>query len=361
MEKALRDPESKVRKAAADSRATIPSFRARIVPTLLNTLEDENLEVRGAAIIALGKLGKGSTEVEDRLRGFLTDPDPATRMKAAVALTFREQRTNPSSAFWWRDSETNDAITVNSVSMALSQLMPQSPDKVAEAIGEALAKNREPLLTNTLKFVRASRAQGDAVLLGLAKAYDKAPPKVRALVLTTVVDIDRNGDKALAMAATAFKDPDPNMRREGLRATTRFGAKLDTFKPALLAALSDPDPENRILAMQVVKGFSTRLPEAGSKILTIAKNDPDAGTRTAALASLGSSTTRPRKFSLFLRRTRPARTNARELRAFLRWESGSRAFQGSGASIRTLAQVGGGLQEQTAHNLGPSESRQDEL
>jgi HEAT repeat protein len=258
------------------------------VPPLLDSLRDENVEVRGAVILALGKLGKGSVEVEDRLREFLADPNPVTRMKAAGALAFMGTADESTIALLAAGLGDKDKTIVRSVSMALSKLAQQFPDKVSEALGEALAKNQEPLLTNALKFVRASRPQGDAMLLSLTSAYDKAPPKVRALVLATVVDTDTNGDKAVTVMTKALKDRDATVRKEALRATMRFGPKLDTFKSALLAALNDTDPENRILALQAVKGFSSRAPEAGLKVVALAENDPDGGVKTAALAALGS-------------------------------------------------------------------------
>jgi HEAT repeat protein len=285
--KALKSPKWHERKAAADTLGNYTRFANQSIPSLLNALKDENLEVRGAAIIALGKLGKGSTDVEQHLKKLLADPNPAIEMKAISALVFLGEADDSQVNLLVNGLGMKDTNTVRTVGIALSRLMHRFPDKVADALGEALAKNQEPLLTNTLKFVRFFQTRNDKVLSSVIKSFDRVPPKVRVLVLSTALANDPTGDKSLHMITKALKDRHPAVRKEALIAAARLGTKWDTFKPALLAELRDPNADNRAVAVNIMNGLSSKIPEAAPKIISLV-HDRDHGVRTAAIRALGS-------------------------------------------------------------------------
>ncbi|MBI1915487.1 MAG: HEAT repeat domain-containing protein [Planctomycetes bacterium] len=63
------------------------------VPPLLELLKDEEARVRWAAVVALGRIGRGRGEAATALREALQDADDEVREAAAWALTRVERPT----------------------------------------------------------------------------------------------------------------------------------------------------------------------------------------------------------------------------------------------------------------------------
>lgn len=275
-----------MRRSSAEALGNYSQFAEEAVPPLLHTLKDENVDVRRTAIVALGKVGRGSTEVEESLRELLADPDPVTSFRAALAMAHAGSADENSIPLLVAGLEAKDDADARAASAALSLVARQFPDAVANALGEALIKNREPLLSNVIKLIRANKNQHEVFLSNLTTTYDKVPSRVGVLVLATVADIDGTGLRAVPLLKKALKGRDPALRREALKKTTRFPAELDAFKPALLEALNDTIPENRALAVEVSKAFLRGMPEAATKFIALS-NDPEPLVRAQALSALG--------------------------------------------------------------------------
>jgi HEAT repeat protein len=275
-----------VRKSAAEALGNYSRFSEEALPPLLYSLKDENVEVRRTAILALAKVGRGSEEVEESLRELLSDPDPITNVRAALAIAQIGRADESSIPFLVSGLDDKDDGHARMASQALTNAARAYPDAVAAALSEALSKNREPLLSNVLKFIRNNKEQHEPLLSSLEVAYDKVPARVRILILATLVEIDNTGKKAVPLLKKALKDRDPALRREALKRVNRYPAEFASFKPAALEALNDKTPENRALAVQVSKGFLRAMPEAAGKFVALSK-DPDPEVRIAALSALG--------------------------------------------------------------------------
>ncbi len=83
---AVRGPDAKARKKAADVLGNVgPSDRA-VVPALSDALADRDARVRAAAVLALAKIGPEAAPAAERLKALLQDKDAAVRAHAATAL-----------------------------------------------------------------------------------------------------------------------------------------------------------------------------------------------------------------------------------------------------------------------------------
>ena len=57
------------------------------VPQLIELLKDQNPEIRWVAVVALGKIGRGSADAAAALRGSLQDSDAEVREAAIWSLS----------------------------------------------------------------------------------------------------------------------------------------------------------------------------------------------------------------------------------------------------------------------------------
>ena len=86
----INDPEPRVRARAAVGLGSHPEHTAEVVSTLIALLQDQALEVRESALVALERMiTAGSPEravVAEAVVSALDDPKPAVRLEAARAL-----------------------------------------------------------------------------------------------------------------------------------------------------------------------------------------------------------------------------------------------------------------------------------
>jgi HEAT repeat protein len=82
------DPDDQLRFVAAAFLPNAAPAPAEVLPVLLETLEDPDLRVRGAAIGALGDIGTGSPEVSEALAALVSDAaeSPRARCRASDSL-----------------------------------------------------------------------------------------------------------------------------------------------------------------------------------------------------------------------------------------------------------------------------------
>lgn len=282
----MKDPQWQTRKSAAEALGNFSFAAQDIVPALLKSVDDPNLEVRGALLISLGRLGRKFPEVEDRLNGFLADPDPGTSMKAGVALALMDKANESIIPSVLKALGDKDPTTTGAAYGALTGLTRDLPQKVIPALIDAINTGEEPLLTNAMRFVR-NLSLGDPRIVGsLATAYDKVEGKARQQVLLTILQTDPAGQNALPVLAKALKDPDPAVRREALVGTSRFTDKANDLKASLLQSLKDPEPANRVLAVRVLASFRSKLPGAPRELIDLT-GDRDVEVKSAALIGLG--------------------------------------------------------------------------
>ena len=83
---AIKSPDPKVRKKAADVLGNVGPVDPRAVPALIEAVGDKDAKVRDAAVLGLSKVGPAASSAESALEGATRDKDSTVRAHAATAL-----------------------------------------------------------------------------------------------------------------------------------------------------------------------------------------------------------------------------------------------------------------------------------
>ena len=83
---AIKNPDPKVRKKAADVLGNVGPADPRAVPALIEAVKDRDAKVRDAAVLGLSKIGTPASSAGPVLEEATKDKDPAIRSHAVAAL-----------------------------------------------------------------------------------------------------------------------------------------------------------------------------------------------------------------------------------------------------------------------------------
>lgn len=284
---ALKDPDPKVRSAAAESLGFFPREASESIPVLMERMADEKIEVRRSAIQSLGRLGKEHHNVEEALRKFLDDPDTLTRLNATIALASVGKADDTVIPTLLTAIGNKDEGTAKAAGRVLSDLAIDKPDKVLPGLMESLDQTEEPAVINTLKVLRQMKAAAAPTVQKISALYDKSGAQVRMEILDSLAAIDSEGDQALPLLVKALKAPEPMVRKEALMGVMRFRSKADLFLEPLSESMKEGDLENRLLAIGIVRGLGQRG-LASMPTLEALTEDPNVRIRIAAVSALAT-------------------------------------------------------------------------
>jgi len=286
---ALKDSEWTVRLAAAEALGYFTSAGSKSIQPLLDCLGDERVEVRRAVILSLGRLGKGSPQVEAAVRHLLEDSDPVAKMNAQVALAIMGKADDSAIPALMGALGSEEDTTARAAGLALSNMGTESQEKIIPSLIEALNSSEEPLVSNTLKVLRQMKGQALRILPEVAEKYEKVDPKNRLAVLQTANELDVTGEYALPICLKALEDKDPTVRKRALIGALRYRSRLNDFMEQFVKCLQDSEEENRLLAIGIVKGLGNKAVSAIPSLIALAKEGTPRG-RVSALSSLGAFT-----------------------------------------------------------------------
>jgi HEAT repeat protein len=83
---AIKSPDPKTRKKAADVLGNVGPVDPRAVPALIEAVKDRDAKVRDAAVLGLSKIGPPASSAESVLEEATKDKDLTVRAHAATAL-----------------------------------------------------------------------------------------------------------------------------------------------------------------------------------------------------------------------------------------------------------------------------------
>jgi HEAT repeat protein len=200
----------------------------RAAPILVGLLSARDLEVRVAAIDALGALGPG-TEEDAPLLGAIDDPDASVRLHAAIALG-RVGAAAARDALVTRlekDTDIDRAATIT----ALAGAVARAPSDAAIAtVGRALELSQGPVRDALiLALGRADLPTAMPALTSLARSLNPADRRT----LASVLGARRASPETLTLLGALLVDADPSVRADAAWSLGEVGGS------AVLGALKD--------------------------------------------------------------------------------------------------------------------------
>jgi HEAT repeat protein len=293
---ATADPHWRVRANIAFALGLLGSISDRVVPSLVDMLDDGDARVRSAAATSLGRLGASDASVIQSLIRSLNDEDRDTRFAAAQSLgKLGPAASGAASALvgllndksLWVREQAADAlgsigVATPEVVQALRTAFFTERDRVT-AYEKYLEENPSGWAPNT-------RACVWAVIGALGKLG--APS---AAVLTEIMrDPDyrdeaadrlaKIGEPAVPFLVEAAMDADASIRE-------RAGLTLASVNPAPMSALTDLSKNSRAEVRATAArslGKLRRYVEGATEVLVKLAADRDSTVRAAAVESLGT-------------------------------------------------------------------------
>lgn len=253
----------------------------------MKSLDDDKAEVRKSVILSLGRLGKGSAQVEETLSRYANDPNPAIRLNAGVALAFLGKRDKSSIPVLIEAIEGEDQTTAKVAVRLLGLIGAKSPKEAVPPLVEILKKRKDPAVGNAIRVLRRMRSRAAPALPHIAALYDEGSTARRLEVLRAVAAIDRKGDLALPTLIKALGDPEAKVRKAALLSLLSFRSKSDSFLQPLITELKDDNADNRLMALGIIRGLGAKAAPAIPAVISLTK-DPVQKVQTAAISALGS-------------------------------------------------------------------------
>jgi HEAT repeat protein len=207
----LGDSDYGIRISAAHFIGELGSLAADTRGRLISCASDENLDVRIAVAVSLGKIG-GAEDVIDALSRMVADENHYVRAAAARALA-------------WYPTITEGAVTALRAGLSAS----------------------DSLTRDTCAFALAKHRRADAEVT--AAVIDGVSTKDAYWAMAAATAMDPVPDAVISPLIAAINSPRANVRRMALHILARLGARLAEHQTELRAALG-VEPEVTIEQMR---------------------------------------------------------------------------------------------------------------
>ena len=242
------DPLLNPRVRSAEMLGAVGAPAKAAIPTLMKTLTDADTSLRQASAASLAAMAPDSIPV---LAAALKDPQVNVRLAAVDALGLAGPQAAPSIPALveaWKDGDKN-------VRLRVGDLLQRFEGAAAAAAPVVIPSLTEPDRDIRLKACEilgrcgGARAAGVPTLIDiLSKDQDKDLRARSAWVLGQIGPEAKNSAAALT---EAIKDKERDVRLSALEAVGKIGADPKAVAPVALAAIADPDKEVRIRAAEI--------------------------------------------------------------------------------------------------------------
>ena len=279
----LRNPDCKVRKNAIEALGDSPGSRS--IPKLIESLEDQEPEVVRAAIISLGRIGRGSEPAREAVTRFVAHPDSGIAESAVVAVANISGIEDAQIPAIVKSLGTKEEALTKLTIATMARADVPTFQKIVPELMQTLQSGQEPAVENTVFFIRHMSTYSDQLSEALVTVYDKVKPETQPQILAVLSLIDKTGSKSTSLSLEAFKDPAPATRRQAIVSLARSARDVNTLLPVLNAALKDPDLDVRVQAFMTIRAQAQRIPD-GFPLVVPGIRDENPKIRIAALNAL---------------------------------------------------------------------------
>ncbi|MBM3300410.1 MAG: HEAT repeat domain-containing protein, partial [Deltaproteobacteria bacterium] len=257
-------------------------------------MADEQVEVRRATILSLGRLEKNNPAVEPELRKFAQDPDQVSRVNAVIALAEMGKADDSAIPVLLEALGSKEKPTAKAAGRVLGRMGKNKPEMILPSMIQALEKKEEPLTGYAVQVLRNMKTAAEPALPQIAALYDSADPSTRLDIIDAVAAIDKDGGHAIPVLIKGLKAADPLDRKEALLGLMRYREKPEPFLDPLAESLKDTDGENRLLAAEIIKGLGNKALKAVPQV-TVLFQDPVPRVRLTAIGAVGALKPPPRE------------------------------------------------------------------
>lgn len=263
---ALNDEQREIRLAALKSLAEIGTPSKTAVPELTKALEDGDEAVRAGAIAAIAAIGPDAKDAVPSLARAFLDPNKTVRLRALKAISKLGAEAKPAlsdltqvlASEGQRDARLAAIIALGELRQHAKEVVPQLAQVLNDRDADIRTKTGMALISIGPDAVGAV----PQLILSL-----KHPDRnTRSLSVRALGIIGPGAKDAVPELAKLLKAPENNMRRDTAVALGRIKLEARTALPNLMQALKDNDSTVRLQAGSAIRTIAKEIQGAGSDL-----------------------------------------------------------------------------------------------
>jgi HEAT repeat protein len=244
----LEDPEVQVRAAALGALVSVDAPSKLIVPRIEKSLNDPSPVVRLAAAQLVPKLGEEGRHLNVAVIGKLNDSDPGVRRGILDALGPEQAGAVPALLPMLDNAELRPPV-LKALGRMGANARPAVP-KLIEIL-PTLPKDSQLIALDSIGRIGPAAAEARPAIDLLRANGDE---QIRAQAITAAAAIEGNPQARAALLAAALDDVDAGVRKSAADAIVPLGDKLGEAGPKLFGMLkSDRDRELALVTLRQVR------------------------------------------------------------------------------------------------------------
>ena len=258
---AAKDPEPRVRRAAALALGQIRPVAKGTLQTLAVGLQDPDRDVRAAFLTAIGSLGPRAGEAVPAVRNLLRDESPAIRAQAIDVLSQaapRDERLLGDLIAALKNDV--DPRVVRQAIETIRSLGPGGRDALPVVIGKLTATSPEDVRLAAVLMIESHGQAAAEAVPALCALLSDGTPKLQTVAAQALATMGKAAQPAFARLAEMVNAGNPEAREAAASTLGGLELEADVIRLPLARALRDDKPEVRRAATKAIQ----RLGPAGA-------------------------------------------------------------------------------------------------
>lgn len=295
IEQSLHDEDARVRKSAARSLAIV-SIGAKktteALQRLITVLDDPDADVRGWAARSIGKLADTPVQRQllevavQRIARLLQEEEIDTRLAALIALGDLSHSTETAVPALARALRDKDEIVRLNVYEHLVHTAGPAKSLAVPFLVKAFNDNNTENRFHVVQTLRRLQPLPDSVIPLLLTALNDESPGVRNVAIMTLGDMEHPPHNAVPVLHNILNNCPGRTKVSVARVLYKAGDKPENFLPVLLTALQDDDPSVREISASTLSNMGSTAKSAVPLLEKLANTDSDEKTRIVAKLAL---------------------------------------------------------------------------